>query len=321
MGRMTDAAPPLRYLSDADVESVLPGPERAVELAHAALVLRADGDVQVPPKPAVTFGRNGFANAMPVASSAQGLLGCKWISLQPDNPEAGLPTATGLMIVCDARTGLPVCVMAAGELTAARTAAVTGACLKAFISTEEPVAFVGTGAQVFSHLRVLAWMGYRDIRVAGRREQARDAVAAFADRLGVGDRVRVTDSLPQALRDAGAIITGLPIGLDGAEIPEELVRDDAVLLPLDYASSVGTALARTSTVVSDDVEQFAAVAPLKLAADYPSASDWTGNVLGIPKPPGRLLIQNLGNASSDIVIAAEIAANAARLGVGTVLPR
>lgn len=122
------------------------------------------------------------------------------------------------------------------------------------------------------------------------------------------------------LADAGAVVTGLPIGLRGSEIDPLPLRDDVVLLPLDYASSVGAGLARTCTVWSDDVEQFAAVAPVKLGEDYPRATDWTGARLGDPRPSGRLLVQNLGNAASDIVLAAEVAAEAERQGLGTLLP-
>ena len=50
-------------------------------------------------------------------------------SIFPDNPSRGLPTASGLVVVNDGATGVPVALMPAGELTAARTAAVSGACV------------------------------------------------------------------------------------------------------------------------------------------------------------------------------------------------
>ncbi|MFD0867014.1 hypothetical protein ACFQ06_14525, partial [Tessaracoccus lubricantis] len=268
------------------------------------------------PKPQVTFGANAFADAMPVA--APGLLGCKWITLVPANAERGLPTAAGLMVVCDAETGLPVCVMAAGALTALRTAAVTGACLRAFVPTTEPVAFVGTGTQARSHLRVLAALGYAHVTVVGRRAEALTPLQEFAG--GLGMEIGVTQSR-EALRGARAIVTGLPIGLHGTQLDCGNLRDDVVLLPLDYASSVGPELAATCTVWSDDVDQFAAVAPVKMGERYPPATGWVGRHLGGPRPSGRLLCQNLGNAASDIVVAAEVAANAAQLGLGALLPR
>lgn len=304
----------LRYLGDADVTAALPAPERAVDLAESALRMRADGGARVPPKPQVTFGDNAFANAMPVA--APGLLGCKWITLVPANAALGLPTANGLMIVSDPGTGTPVCLMAAGALTALRTAAVTGACLRAFVPVDEPVVFIGTGTQARSHVRVLAALGYRDVTVVGRRPEALADIRQAA--AGAGLTID-TSGTREPLRRAGAVISGLPIGLSGSGIDDEPLRDDVVLLPLDYASTVGARLASTCTVWSDDVDQFAAVAPVKLGEGYPPATDWVGNRLGTGRPEGRLLCQNLGNAASDIVVAAEVAANAAARGLGVVL--
>lgn len=124
----------------------------------------------------------------------------------------------------------------------------------------------------------------------------------------------------EPLGRAGAIISGLPIGLKGSGIDAEPLRSDVVLLPLDYASTVGAALASTCTVWSDDVNQFAAVAPVKLGEGYPLAIDWVGaHLVDGGRPEGRLLCQNLGNAASDIVVAAEVAANASALGLGVIL--
>ena len=110
----------MRFLDDDDVRLLLPPPAECVDLVAAALVALAAGRAEVPPKPAVHTVPGSFANAMPASWPERGLLGCKWVSVFPDNPARGLPTASGLMVVNDAQTGMPVCIMPAGELTAAR---------------------------------------------------------------------------------------------------------------------------------------------------------------------------------------------------------
>ncbi|WP_344195179.1 hypothetical protein [Pedococcus aerophilus] len=160
----------MRHLTDADVEALLPPPADAVRLVHDALVALARGEAEVPAKPAVHAPGGAFANAMPTAYPARNLLGCKWISIFPENPGRGLPTASGLMVVNDGDTGVPRAVMSAGALTAARTAAVSGACVAALASPGAPVAFTGAGVQARSHLRVLDALGHHDVTVyAGRR--------------------------------------------------------------------------------------------------------------------------------------------------------
>jgi alanine dehydrogenase len=47
----------------------------------------------------------------------------KWVTSFPGNPELGLPTVTGLVLVSDASNGMPVAVLDAGAVTAVRTGA------------------------------------------------------------------------------------------------------------------------------------------------------------------------------------------------------
>ena len=44
----------------------------------------------------------------------------------PENPKKGLPLLTGLMILNDVKTGLPLAIMNGSSLTAMRTGAVGG---------------------------------------------------------------------------------------------------------------------------------------------------------------------------------------------------
>ena len=89
----------MRFLTDDDVRQLLPAPEACVDLAASALVALAEGRAEVPPKPAVHTVPGSFANAMPAAWPERGMLGCKWISIFPDNPSRKLPTSWSLVMV------------------------------------------------------------------------------------------------------------------------------------------------------------------------------------------------------------------------------
>jgi hypothetical protein len=123
-----------------------------------------------------------------------------------------------------------------------------------------------------------------------------------------------------AVRDAGTVITGLSIGLTDTRLPVTLPRADALLLPLDYASSIGPDIAETALLAADDVRQFEAVRAdrAKLGA-YPKATAWTGHLLGRPRPGGRVVVANLGSGASDLLVADAIARNAERADLGQVL--
>jgi ornithine cyclodeaminase/alanine dehydrogenase-like protein (mu-crystallin family) len=309
----------MRYLTDAEVERLLPSPAEAVRLAHDALVALARGDAEVPPKPAVHGPGGAFANAMPAAYRSRNLLGCKWISIFPDNQAHGLPTASGLMVVNDGATGVPRCVMAAGALTAARTAAVSGACVAALVQPGAPAAITGAGVQARSHLRVLAALGHRDVSVYARRTQAREAVTAWAAEHVPSVELSATDSVAEAVDGAKVVVTALSIGLSGAQLDPASLADDVLLLPLDYASSVGPDLAAAATLAADHVTQFEAVRMARTLGDYPAASMWTGELLEGPGPAGRVVCQNLGNGLSDLVVAAAVADAAATQDAGQVM--
>ena len=244
----------MRVLTDDDVRAALPSWDELLDLAEEALVALAEGRAEAPPKPAVHTAPGMFANAMPAAHPERNLLGCKWISVVPDNPVRGLPTATGVMIVNDGTTGEPTCLMPATELTAVRTAAVTCACVRT-LAGDDPITYFGAG---------------------------------------------------------------LSIGLTDTRLPVTLPRSDALMLPLDYASSIGPDLAETATLAADDMRQFEAVRAdrAKLGA-YPRATAWTGHLLGQSRPRGRVVIANLGSGASDLLVADAIAMRAQSAGLGT----
>ena len=310
-------------LTDTEVRHLLPPPAVCVDLAAAALTALAEGRAEVPPKPAVHTLPGTFANAMPAAWPERRLLGCKWISIFPGNPSRGLPTASGVMVVNDGETGLPVCLMPAAELTAARTAAVSGACVRALAPQRAGhVAITGAGVQARSHLRVLDAIGHHDVVVWARRHEAVDGLAAWAAAETPGVRLRGAPDPASAVAGAAVVVTALSIGLSGSELDPDWVRDDALLLPLDYASSVGPDLAATALLAADDLRQFEAVRDQRKLGDYPSPTTSTGTLLGATaqgRPDGRVVCQNLGNGLSDLVVADAVWRAARDAGAGQVV--
>jgi alanine dehydrogenase len=103
-----------------DVQAAV-SPERAVEVVRDAFVAYARGEWSMPPKIYVPAYPAGDFRAMPALGSGYALL--KWVTSFPGNPELGLPTVTGLVLVSDASTGMPVAVLDAGAVTALRTGA------------------------------------------------------------------------------------------------------------------------------------------------------------------------------------------------------
>ena len=79
-------------------------PEAAVDAVRDAFVAYARGEWTMPPKVYVPAYPAGDFRAMPALGGGHALL--KWVTSFPGNPEHGLPTVTGVVLLSDASTGM-----------------------------------------------------------------------------------------------------------------------------------------------------------------------------------------------------------------------
>lgn len=122
-------------------------------LAQAAAEVDA-GTLLSPPRMAVPFGCGGVLLSMP--ATAPDIAIHKLVTVQRANARQGLPTIHGVVTVCDAATGRPLCLLDGPEVTGRRTAAVTLLAIRALLGRAPgQVLVVGTGAQARFHLQAL----------------------------------------------------------------------------------------------------------------------------------------------------------------------
>jgi ornithine cyclodeaminase/alanine dehydrogenase-like protein (mu-crystallin family) len=96
-------------------------PDRAVEAVRDAFVAHHRGEWTMPPKVYVTNYPAGDFRAMPALGGGHALL--KWVTSFPGNPQQGLPTVSGVVLVSDAENGRLRAVLDAASVTALRTGA------------------------------------------------------------------------------------------------------------------------------------------------------------------------------------------------------
>jgi ornithine cyclodeaminase/alanine dehydrogenase-like protein (mu-crystallin family) len=314
----------IRYLSETQVEAARPSVADGIELARRALISLADGRAELPPKPSVHPRPGMFSNIMPayVDDGDHGdALGVKWVSVYATNPPKGLPLITGIVLLCDTETGLPRVIMGAAYLTGIRTAAVSGACMAVLAPADAgPVAITGAGVQTRTHLEVCDALGHLDVAVFARRPESGRELEAWAAEHVPAVRLTIHGTAADAVRGAGIVITGVPIGTEGALIDPSLLRDDALLLPIDFGTSIPAA-AIGAHLYADDVGQYYR---LREAGHFPGWRDvdgFVGDALRRPRPEGRIVCQNPGQGAADMLFAEAIAARAEQLGLGVTLDR
>jgi alanine dehydrogenase len=252
-----------------DVEAAV-SPERALEVVRDAFIAYARGEWSMPSKVYVPAYPAGDFRAMPALGGGFALL--KWVTSFPGNPERGLPTVTGLVLLSDASNGMPVAVLDAGAVTALRTgaAAVLGA---ETLGRADAVTASVIGAGVNGRAAARTF-GARGWHVAiwdvdrGRAESAADElgaeVAASREAALAADLVATVTPGHEVLFPEGSLRAGQHVSLMGADGPgkaeisvEELARVRVFCDDWEQASHNGDLVhaVEAGAVGRDDVTQ------------------------------------------------------------------
>ena len=177
----------LLYLSQAQVADAGLTMAEIIDAVATAFQEKGHGRVEMPPKPGIHPGDgDNFIHAMPAYIGAMRSAGVKWVSGFPDNQKQGLPYITGLLILNDTETGLPLSVMDCVWITAMRTAAATAVGARYLARPDSAVVgILGCGVQGRSHVEALnelfplrQVMAY-DVNAAAARRFAAEMSARF----------------------------------------------------------------------------------------------------------------------------------------------
>jgi ornithine cyclodeaminase/alanine dehydrogenase-like protein (mu-crystallin family) len=333
---MPAAEAPLRYLAAADVVACMPELPDRLRLAERTLVGLVEG-AQLPPKIGVHPRPAGsFAHAMPAylaGAAPEGggdLVGMKWIAGVPGNVEAGLPALHALIVVNDPLTGIPRAILDGGPITAERTAAVSGTAVARWaphVAGRAPrAAIVGAGVQGRAHLPVLGHLvpGV-EVAIHDRDASRAAALAEEADHIAGIAAARAAVDARAAVRDADVVVTCVAFGPVRQVMDDAWFAHDALVVAVDYATSVAADVARGAGLFLVDEEgQFRANRDAGLFDGYPDPSGVLGTAIrdAWPRPTaGRVVVTHLGVGLADLVFADAILAAAEARGIGTLLRR
>jgi ornithine cyclodeaminase/alanine dehydrogenase len=303
--------PELLFLSRRDVVQLLPPLDEQIALAEETYRALARGRVEMPPKPGIHPRPNAFLHAMPAYLADGDVAALKWVSGYPENPARGLPYISGLIVVNDADTGLPAAVLDAAEITAARTAAASGVCIRRFAPEAwQTVGILGCGEQGRYHARIVSALQ------PDARMRAWDPVP---ERVGTLDgRVEHAADSRAAVDHAEVVITAAPI----AERPDPVVSREWVgnrylVLPLDFDASVQRAVIEDAELFAvDDIAQFEHYRAAGHFQGWPVPSLSLGEALGLDGTFDRVACVNLGIGALDAAFASTVVEAARREGVG-----
>ena len=317
------------YLSQADVETVGLSMAEIIKALEDAFREKGEGRVEMPPKPGIHPGQgDNFIHAMPAYIPALKSAGVKWVSGFPENYKRGLPYITGLLILNDVETGLPISVMDCAWITAMRTGAATAVAARHLARPESTaVGVLGCGVQGRTNVQALRVLFPLEVVIAYdvNAEAARTYAKEVKERFGL--KVTVVNKPQEAVTGCDIVVTAGPI----LKKPHRTIQagwlDEGAFASLvDFDSYWHPdAMKETTKFCTDDVSQLNHYVGAGYFQDIPAVYADLGELVagkkpGRATPRERTMTANLGLAMDDMATAPLILKRAMEKGIGTWLP-
>ncbi len=319
----------LLYLSQDDVKTVGMTMAEIIDALEIAFREKGRGNTEMPPKPGIhPGGGDNFIHAMPAYIPAMKSAGVKWVSGFPGNHKKGLPYITGLLVLNDHETGLPISVMDCVWITAMRTGAASALSARYLARPESSViGILACGVQGRTHLEAM------NVLFPIERVMAYDVdeniSRRYAEEMGARFELEVVPvTTPrEAVSGCDIVVTSGPIlKKPHATIQSGWLDAGAFASLVDFDSYWHPdAMAESDKFCTDDTPQllhyqqngyFQNIPPLH--ADLGELV--VGQKSGRETSSERTMTANLGLAIDDMAVAPKIFQKAVENGLGTWLP-
>lgn len=315
----------LLYLSQSDVASLGVSIKEIIDSVEAAFREHGEGHVEMPPKPGVHTQPDAFIHAMPAYIPALHSVGIKWVGGYPENQKRGLPYITGLLILNDDQTGIPLAVMDCTWITAKRTGAATAVAAKYLArSDSESVGILGCGVQGRSNLEALNAM-FKLKRVVAY-DNVPEQIDRFATEIEKRFNLPVTKAKQprEAVEGLDLVVTAGPIlHKPHATIKAGWLKEGAFASLVDFDSYWdGAAMKEASKFCTDDVPQLEHYRSIGYFQNIPPIHATVGELVagkkrGRESAKEKNMTCNLGLALDDMATAPIVFKRAVERGTGT----
>ena len=316
------------YLSQTDVEAVGLTMADVIEALEQMFHEKGEGRVEMPPKPGIHTRPDAFIHAMPAYIPALESAGMKWVSGYPENQKRGLPYITGLLILNDPETGIPLAVMDCVWITAKRTGAASAVAAKYLARPDsEVVGILGCGVQGRSNLEAL------NVLFPLKKVMAYDldpqVQRRYVEEMGpqIGLEIVPVKEPKEALTGCDMVVTAGPIIREPhATIKPGWFEEGAFASLVDFDSFWHPdAMKEADKFCTDDVPQLEHYREVGYFQDIPPIHADLGELVtgrkpGRETPTERTMACNLGLALDDMATAPLIYRRAKEQGIGTWLP-
>ncbi|MFA6716377.1 MAG: ornithine cyclodeaminase family protein [Victivallales bacterium] len=242
-------------LGGADIRQV-------IEDVKSLLQLHVEKKVNSPAKAVLKWGTTvedensfGRCNAMPCYAAGDiNMAGIKWLGSNPRNYKYGLPRASGLMILNDPDTKLPLCIADCTAVSVVRTGAASALAIDVLASDNvKAISIIGAGAQARTQLEgaLVVRPGIRKCYVNDLHMAQAEAYAEeMSGRFGIEVVATATAEMKSAIAASEILITATIASTP--VVPAEWVHPGLFCINLSDFEYEYAVIPRCDKVVVDD---------------------------------------------------------------------
>lgn len=205
-----------KAISQEDVIKIYSGkPELFFKIVEDAFIKYDKNEVILPAKISQIFDEEtqNRINCMPATLLKDKVAGLKWVSVFPTNINKNIPNVSGIMVLSEIETGLPIAVIDGTVLTSIRTAAVGCIAAKHLApSVVESIGFIGGGTEARMHFVLLKnlFPTIKECRISSRTQTTeQNFINALKDVTPDVEFIACNGNSSQAVNNADIIITAI----------------------------------------------------------------------------------------------------------------
>ncbi|MGQ0544272.1 MAG: ornithine cyclodeaminase family protein [Betaproteobacteria bacterium] len=329
-----EIAPPIdiHYLNHGDVQALAMTDAEILAAVEEGLRAQGRGETTIEPRMHLVPEKDypGHFNVLRGYIRPLGLAGVKVVGDYYRNYEVGLPSELALLSLFDPKTGAPVAVIDASDITDMRTGAVTAIGAKHLARKDAKVlGHIGARGTSYWNVRLLdSIFHFEEIRVHSRRPESREAFAAKL-KGDLGKDVRVMPDWEGTVRQADIVVEASRLEKPQPLLKTEWIKKGACVIPYGTMSAVELSLTDImDKMVMDDWGQ-AKAGPFGALRAHVDAGLLAREILHAELgeivaglKPGREsddetnLFWHRGLSLSDIALGAAMLDKAKRMGIG-----
>ncbi|MDR6854614.1 ornithine cyclodeaminase family protein [Variovorax guangxiensis] len=322
----------LHYLNHLDVQALAMTDAEIVAAVEDGLLAQGRGETTIEPRMHLVPEKDypGHFNVLRGYIRPLGVAGVKVVGDFYRNYEIGLPSELALLNLFDPKTGVPVAIIDASDITDMRTGAITAIGAKHLARKSSKIlGHIGARGTSYWNVRLLhSIFHFDEIRVHSRRPESREKFAARLER-DLGTKITITEDWESCVRGADIVVEASRLEKPTPMLKTEWIKKGACVIPYGTMSAVELSLTDImDKMVMDDWGQAKAgpLGALRAHVDSGKLSEQTlhaelGQIVAGIKP-GREsedetnLFWHRGLSLSDIALGSAMLAKAKRMGLG-----